>query len=124
MVELTSRQRVIKALNHEEPDRVPIDLGGTHCSTIHIEPYKRVLEELNITPDPGPAVRRVSQTVNDMDPGVMERFGLDCVGIMPGGPEDSQAADLADGTWVDEFGVHRKMPPDSKSYDMVKSPLG
>ena len=25
---LTSRQRVLKALNHEVPDRVPIDLGG------------------------------------------------------------------------------------------------
>lgn len=124
MAILTSRQRVINALNHEEPDRVPIDLGGTHCSTIHIEPYKRVLEALDIDPDPAPVVRRVSQTVNDMDSRVLDRFGIDCVGIMPGGPENSQAKDLSDGTWVDEFGVHRKMPPGSKSYDMVKSPLG
>jgi uroporphyrinogen decarboxylase len=25
---LSSRERVVKALNHEEADRVPIDLGG------------------------------------------------------------------------------------------------
>ena len=124
MSKMTSRERVIKALNHEEPDRVPIDLGGTHCSTIHIEPYERVLEALDIKPDPKPIVRRVSQTVNDMDVAVMKRFGFDCVGMMPGGPDHSQSTDLPDGTWVDEFGVHRRMPPDSKSFDMVKSPLG
>jgi uroporphyrinogen decarboxylase len=31
---MNSRERVITALNHEEPDRVPIDLGGTGISTI------------------------------------------------------------------------------------------
>ena len=25
---MTSRERLLKALNHEQPDRVPIDLGG------------------------------------------------------------------------------------------------
>ena len=31
---MTSRERVLTALNHEEPDRVPIDLGGTVVSSI------------------------------------------------------------------------------------------
>jgi uroporphyrinogen decarboxylase len=123
MPEMSPRERVVKALNHEEPDRVPIDLGGTHCSTIHIEPYERILAELATTPEPPPVVRRVSQSVNDLDEAVMKRFGLDCVGIMPGGPDNSQAEDLPDGTWIDEFGVHRKMPPNSSNYDMVKSPI-
>ncbi|GAH96687.1 unnamed protein product, partial [marine sediment metagenome] len=26
---MTSRERVLKALNHQEPDRVPVDLGGS-----------------------------------------------------------------------------------------------
>jgi hypothetical protein len=25
---MTSRERVVRALNHEEPDRVPLDIGG------------------------------------------------------------------------------------------------
>lgn len=29
---MTSRERIIRALNHEEPDRVPRDLGGTESS--------------------------------------------------------------------------------------------
>ena len=31
---MNSRQRVITALNHQEPDRIPIDLGGTIVSSI------------------------------------------------------------------------------------------
>ena len=36
---MTPRERIIKALNFEETDRVPVDLGGTfvsgaHCSII------------------------------------------------------------------------------------------
>ena len=34
---LTSRKRILRALNHEEPDRVPMDLGGTHDSSIVVE---------------------------------------------------------------------------------------
>jgi len=33
---LTSRQRVLGALNHEPTDRVPVDLGGTPCSGAHV----------------------------------------------------------------------------------------
>jgi uroporphyrinogen decarboxylase len=32
MNEISSRERVIKALNHEEADRVPIDVGGAVCA--------------------------------------------------------------------------------------------
>lgn len=31
---MTSRERILKALNHEEPDRIPRDLGGTESSGI------------------------------------------------------------------------------------------
>ncbi len=31
---MNSRTRVIQALNHQEPDRIPIDLGATIVSSI------------------------------------------------------------------------------------------
>jgi hypothetical protein len=31
---MNSRERIVCALNHQEPDRVPIDLGGTRQSGI------------------------------------------------------------------------------------------
>ena len=44
---MNSRERLLKAFNHEEPDKVPLDLGG-HISGIHIKAYKKLLEYLNI----------------------------------------------------------------------------
>jgi len=32
--EWTSKKRVLTSINHKEPDRVPIDLGGTIVSGI------------------------------------------------------------------------------------------
>ena len=37
MSEMTPRERVLTALKHEEPDRIPLDLGGL-STTIETEP--------------------------------------------------------------------------------------
>ncbi len=42
---MTSRERVIEALNHRVPDRVPIDLGGFQTG-IHRKAYEKRLEYL------------------------------------------------------------------------------
>jgi len=44
---LNSRERVNIALNHTEPDKIPIDLGGNQ-SGIHIKAYIRLLDYLDI----------------------------------------------------------------------------
>jgi hypothetical protein len=33
------RERVVKALNHEAPDRVPIDYGGAATANIHLDTH-------------------------------------------------------------------------------------
>ena len=45
---MNSRERVMTALNHQEPDKIPIDLGGNQ-SGINIIAYKKLLEYLDIT---------------------------------------------------------------------------
>jgi len=45
---MTSRERVAKAVNHQVPDRVPIDLGGMKASTIAVSAYDKVKRELGI----------------------------------------------------------------------------
>ncbi|MFX0137368.1 MAG: uroporphyrinogen decarboxylase family protein [Candidatus Hodarchaeota archaeon] len=44
---MNSRERIKTALNHEEPDKVPIDLGG-NVSGIHIKAYIKLLEYLGL----------------------------------------------------------------------------
>ncbi len=45
---MTPRERVLKACNYEEPDRVPIDIGGTQVSGLCIDHYCDLLRYLNI----------------------------------------------------------------------------
>ncbi len=48
---MTPRERVSRAVNHQVPDRVPIDLGGMKASGIAVSAYDKVKRKLGI---PGP----------------------------------------------------------------------
>ena len=45
---ITSKQRVIRAVNHEETDKVPVELGGSIQSTIHAYAYAGLKKALGI----------------------------------------------------------------------------
>ena len=47
MKKMTPRERVLTALKHEEPDRVPLDLGGL-STTIETEPYNELKNYLGL----------------------------------------------------------------------------
>lgn len=40
---MNSRERLLKALDHQEPDRVPLDLGSTQVSGIHVVAYQNLI---------------------------------------------------------------------------------
>ena len=48
MKDMTSRQRIDAALNHEPTDRVPIDMGGSRITGIASLAYKRLLSHLGM----------------------------------------------------------------------------
>ena len=58
---MNSRERVITALNHEEPDRVPTDLGGTVISTIAISTYAALRRRLGLVEQPIQSLELVQQ---------------------------------------------------------------
>ena len=45
---MTSRERVLAAINHEEPDRVPIILGVSNATGIQMATYRRLKKLLGI----------------------------------------------------------------------------
>ena len=45
---MTSKERVIAAINHEETDKVPVDLGGSIQTTIHAYAYAELKKALSI----------------------------------------------------------------------------
>jgi len=73
---MTSRDRVLAALNRQQPDRIPLDIGGTDCSSIHVIPYKKLRRRIGLADGPiraGCLIQLVAQ--NDDD--VMEALDTD-----------------------------------------------
>lgn len=76
---MNSRERVLAAINHEEPDRLPVDLGGTRQTGIAASTYHQLKQLLGV---PSPTrVYDLYQMLAEVERPVMERFGTDVVGL-------------------------------------------
>ena len=77
---LTSRERVLKTIRHEEPDRLPIDLGGMASTGIMAIAYARLKEHLGIT---GGEIRvfDMGQQLAEVEPEILSRFGVDVISL-------------------------------------------
>ena len=118
---MTPRERVLAALNHREPDRVPMDFGGTRCSSIHLAGYERLKARLAID-SPSIISDRMMQCVL-VDDRILERFGVDTRCLVAGVPDVTPDLELGERHYRDEWGVERSMPPGSYWYDLLSSPL-
>ena len=47
--QMTSRERVATALNHQEPDRVPLDIGAGQSTGLVVEAYENLQAYTGIT---------------------------------------------------------------------------
>ena len=99
---MTSRERVRLALNHEEPDRVPIDNNGI-VSSIHEVAYANLLASLGVQEDVVilDAVQRIALNSES----VLASLGVDTRYLYPNGPSYWSYSENPDGTWKDEFGT-------------------
>lgn len=120
---MTHRERVLAALNHQEVDRVPVDLGATRDSSIVKQEYLRLKEYLGINGNrPIRLLNRMMQVVEPEEE-VLEYFDVDLRGVGPGPPEKGGDKELGENRYQDEWGVVRVKPPGSFYYDLVDSPL-
>jgi hypothetical protein len=79
---MTSRERVLAALNHQEPDRVPVDLGSTPVSGIHASTLSQLRLALGLD-KPGDRVKVVEpyQMLGEVGEDLREALGIDTVGL-------------------------------------------
>jgi uroporphyrinogen decarboxylase len=125
---MTSRERLLTALNHQEPDRVPIDLGGNQTG-IHKFAYQALIKHLGIDDEINimDAVQQLAQPCE----AVLERLHVDTRYIAAGAAGDWKGGivqETRDGRlWhdlVDEFGVRWSMPDDQPYFmDITHHPL-
>jgi len=79
---MNARERVQAALNHRQPDRVPLDLGGSAVTGMHVSSVYRLRQALHLDP-PGTPVKVVEpyQMLGEIQPDLMEALGVDVVGL-------------------------------------------
>ena len=75
---MTSRERILTALRHEEPDRVPIDFGGHRSSGIAAIAYAKLKDALGITSG-DIYVYDLVQQLAIVEPDVLDAVGADTV---------------------------------------------
>jgi len=77
---MNSRERVLTALAHREPDRVPIDLGGSLVTGISAVAYGRLKRYLGLKGDP-PRVADIILQLAEVEEPIRRRFGADVIGL-------------------------------------------
>ena len=125
---MTSRQRVLAALDHRQPDRVPIDLGGNQTG-IHRIAYEKLIRQLGLAEEIQ-IMDAVQQLARPSEP-VLERLRVDTRYIHAGAASGFNGTIVTcerDGKrWhdlTDEFGVRWSMPDQTPLYmDITHHPL-
>ena len=114
---MNSRERVLTALDHKEPDRLPIDLGGRQ-TTFMVGTYEAFKTHLGLDHLPTPLMSKIWQTVF-VDKSILEYLKIDCRHIWPGKiawsgrtekrpTADSGAQDDVE-VFEDQWGIVRKI---------------
>ncbi len=115
---MTRRERVIAALEHREPDRVPLSMSITMDAYQNLKHYLGIDLEEDLKPG--------RWTEVPIHPLVAEKFGLDAV-LLPIGNAYKSAKQSEDpDKWYDEWGVElTKIPLPNGGYynEMTCHPL-
>jgi len=77
---MTSRERILAAIDHRQPDKVPIDLGSTPSSGISATAYAKLRRYLQVE-EGHTRVYDVVQQLAQPEDWALDRFGVDVVDL-------------------------------------------
>ena len=77
---MTSRERILAAIDHKEPDRVPVDLGATPSSGISAVAYGNLKKHLGINTGNTRLYDVVQQLAQPEDE-ILDRLNIDVVDV-------------------------------------------
>ena len=80
---MTSRERLQQALNHQQPDRVPVDFGSTAVTGMHVGALTRLRRA--VLGEAGEPVKVIEpyQMLGEVDDSLRRALGIDVVGLIP-----------------------------------------
>ncbi len=88
---MTSRERVLKAVSHEEPDRVPIVIGVSNATGIKMQAYRRLKAALGIDASDESLYDWPELGTARVDEQTLVRLGSDVRGVWDREPEKIRA---------------------------------
>ncbi|MHB1295367.1 MAG: uroporphyrinogen decarboxylase family protein [Anaerolineae bacterium] len=118
---LTSRERVLTALDHQEPDRVPIFVGTSGVTTLLGPAYDKLKAALGIKSETR-LLSRIFQYAR-LDEEVMQRLHSDGRPLLPGPAPSTLRRELGPDAFIDEWGITWQMKPGAAYYEVARSPL-
>lgn len=126
---MTSRERIIKALNFEETEKIPYDIGATTVSGISRIAYENALKSKGLSPeyeniDEYDPIQQIVQPVHS----IKEILEIDThrIGAQRLVGSESVATQNKEGIFhlTDQFGCHWEFDPKNDFYyNMTNSPL-
>jgi uroporphyrinogen decarboxylase len=123
---VNSRERLLAALDHQEPDRVPFDLGSVQVTGIHVVAYRGLRAVLGLPPGQDALCDAIQQLAAP-DEDVLKRLGVDVRGLFPLNSHNWQVKEEEAGeywSYHDEWGItHRRPRPDGLYYSILQEPL-
>jgi uroporphyrinogen decarboxylase len=112
---MNSRERVLAALNHQVPDRIPIDLGSFPGATsMNVRAYQNLLEYLGIKRDV--RIGALIMFTAEIDQDILDQFHVDTKTITPSRP-------LSDFNFPEEFLDHPWGVKWRRSTDFTYAPV-
>ena len=115
---MNSRERVMLALNHNGPDRIPVDLGGG-VSSLMRNTYINLLEFLGRPSDN--TQYSLFDTVLNIDEEILVKFGVDFRRVWLGEPVKNKISQDKNGIITDIFQIKRKII--GEYIEMIEPPL-
>lgn len=120
---MNGRERIRAAVQHREPDRVPIDFGGSMVTSIHQIAYQKLKDYLNIGREKEIEIARGRSLVAAVDPEIQDYFDTDTRMLIAASP-DGWIGNLTDSTRLtDEWGIEWNIPDGFTNYEIAGSPL-
>jgi uroporphyrinogen decarboxylase len=118
---MNSRERVLEAVEHRQPDRPPRDLGSTTATGIHPAAYQALKAHLGL--EPGWAYLSARAQLARVEPEMVEHLRLDCLPLIA--PEAAEPPSLDERrSYVDRWSVERRLPQEGGHYYVSRPPLG
>ena len=114
---MTSRERVLMALDHQEPDRIPLDMMG-NATMLLDQTYFCLRDYLGLSPIP-PV--RSGTSANYYDERILEYLGIDFRRLFLKRNPTAKTIHHGDGSYTDPWGIRYKR--DDRFVNIVESPL-